>query len=933
MKKIFSTLLVLFYIWATSAQAQTVYNNDCINVFLANRFICGNGTFANDNLNGKGAVNDFGTQFQNYPGCLLTSPSGFVEAYSAWYAFKIQTSGTLALDITPLASNDYDFAIFGPNTPCHALGTPIRCSYASPKGPPAGYGFKTGLNFIEGAVSEPASGTGYVKYMDVVAGQTYYMLINNWSNNSSGFSLTWGGTAKLAISTSEFTHSVSCNAATFNNASISCDGTLGYEWDFGDGSPVTSNNFIKSPRHYYQATGTYTVTLKTIIATSTTPANVGVIATSTRQVTITKVPPVIQIANVNDSYCVTAPAFTMTGTPAGGTLAIKKNQVGNFVDGANFDPAALGVGKHEVRYTYQDPTDLACLSVRLKVVEVFALPTLDLNAIESVYCVASPPVTLVGSPAGGSFKVNGTPATQINPSALGAGNHTLTYDYTNPTSGCSNSTSKTFVIHPTPTLSFTNVKDAYCLAGSPFTMQATPAGGSFTINGVLATEFNIGTLGIGTHIVKYDYTSPQGCSNSLSKNVQIADKPTITFVGLNPQYCTDVIAFNLQATPSGGTFKVNNTPATQLNPSALGAGIYTIEYSYIDPTDATCFNTGTAQVEVKNAATLAWAGVLNSYCVSDNITVSPVVNITYASGATDIHNIASFNPATNGVGNITLTHTVTDPITNCVSTITKQVTINALPTLAFVDLADEYCQQSFPVTLKANPAGGTFSIDGAPATILTPRDHAVGDILLVRYDYTDAQTCSNFIEQEVEITPASAFTPIVLDLDICPQPTYWLEAMTLAEENAYKAQGITPVYYWTNATGSLRRIAITEPSQSGNYEVTVRDQAGCPIAQKSFTLKVDCEPKLFVPTAFTPNTDGKNEVLQIFGEDFIKLDFKVYNRWGELIFTARSKAETWDGNIKGRPAPAGIYAWSATFENTLKRGEVVRKQGQFSLIR
>jgi hypothetical protein len=52
-----------------------------------------------------------------------------------------------------------------------------------------------------------------------------------------------------------------------------------------------------------------------------------------------------------------------------------------------------------------------------------------------------------------------------------------------------------------------------------------------------------------------------------------------------------------------------------------------------------------------------------------------------------------------------------------------------------------------------------------------------------------------------------------------------------------------------------------------------------------------------------------------------------------VVFTARSREETWDGMIKGQPAPAGIYAWSATFENTLKRGEIVRKQGQFMLIR
>jgi gliding motility-associated-like protein len=204
---------------------------------------------------------------------------------------------------------------------------------------------------------------------------------------------------------------------------------------------------------------------------------------------------------------------------------------------------------------------------------------------------------------------------------------------------------------------------------------------------------------------------------------------------------------------------------------------------------------------------------------------------------------------------------------------------------------------------------------------------------LVRYDYTDANGCANSITKEVEITPANAFTPVDEELDICPQPQYWIEALTMAEEEAFKASGVTPVYYWKHITTSLRAISIRDKSEEGEYEVTVRDQAGCPIAQKTFAVKVDCEPKLFIPTAFTPNTDGKNEILKIFGEDFIKLDFRVYNRWGEVVFTARSKEETWDGMIKGQPAPAGVYAWTATFENTLKRGEVVRKQGQIMLIR
>lgn len=926
--------LYLFFLlacWSVGELSAQVKNNDCVNVFLANRLVCGNATFTQDNLNGKG-LDDFSND-ANFSGCLTGK-----EHFSAWYAFKVQNSGKLTLDIIPLGADDYDFAIYGPNKPCNNLGTPIRCSYASPKAP---NWYKTGMSLDFGPsstyYSENAGGAGYVRYLDVVEGELYYLLIDNFSNNSNGFQLIWGGeAAKLANSTAEFTPQVSCNVANFNNTSAACDGTLGYEWDFGDGSPITSENFKKSPTHHYQAIGTYQVKLTTTIITSSSDENLGALATQTKPVTITKVPPVINMPTLKDKYCITESVVTLTATPTGGKFAIKKNQVGEFVDNqTSFNPAALGVGKHEVKYSYQDPTDISCQSVKIKVVTVYALPTLDLNSLQSNYCEAAPAFPLVGNPTGGVFKINNVVATSFNPTALGAGTYTVSYDYTDATSECSNTTTKEVIVHPTPTLAFSNVRDAYCLAGSPFVMQATPAGGTFKINGVTATSFDIATLGIGTHTVEYSYTSPAGCSKTISKPVQIADKPAITFVGLDAQYCTDITAFNLQATPAGGTFKVNGATATQFNPSALTSGSYTIEYSYVDPSDATCFNSDTKVVQVKKAPVLVWSGVLDKYCVSENINVAPQISITYNDGSTETASPATlaFNPATKGVSTFTLSHTVTDATTGCVSTITKEVAINALPTLAFVDLADSYCQQSFDIVLKATPINGTFTVDGVTSTILKPRDFAVGDKPVVRYDYTDANGCSNSITKQVEITPANAFVPVEEEVDICPQPQYWLEALTMTEEDAFKASGVTPVYYWKHTTASLRAIAIRDKSEAGEYEVTVRDQAGCPIAQKTFMVSVDCEPKLFIPTAFTPNADGKNEMLKIFGEDFIKLDFRVYNRWGEVVFTARSREEAWDGMIKGQPAPAGIYAWSATFENTLKRGEVVRKQGQFMLIR
>ena len=134
---------------------------------------------------------DDGATAETLGGCL----SG--EHLSVWYKFTIATGGTLTFVIDPNVdpnnpiSTDYDWGVYGPNLQCGSLGTPIRCSYAGGGGP-------TGLNMTATDTTEDAGGDRYVKYMDVLPGETYYLIVDNYSTNTMGFALTWGGTATLS---------------------------------------------------------------------------------------------------------------------------------------------------------------------------------------------------------------------------------------------------------------------------------------------------------------------------------------------------------------------------------------------------------------------------------------------------------------------------------------------------------------------------------------------------------------------------------------------------------------------------------------------------------------------------------------------------------------------------------------------------------------
>ncbi|WP_228413822.1 T9SS type B sorting domain-containing protein [Chryseobacterium sp. CH21] len=139
--------------------------------------------------------NGWGSVKEGQVGCL--GPNG--ESNSIWLTFSIETAGTLTFVVTPTGPTavgiDYDFALYGPNYNCsNTTATPLRCSYA---GVNASIINPTGLNMTSTDTTEGGGGDGYVKYIDVLPGQVYHLLLNNYSPLVAPFTLTFGGTAKL----------------------------------------------------------------------------------------------------------------------------------------------------------------------------------------------------------------------------------------------------------------------------------------------------------------------------------------------------------------------------------------------------------------------------------------------------------------------------------------------------------------------------------------------------------------------------------------------------------------------------------------------------------------------------------------------------------------------------------------------------------------
>jgi hypothetical protein len=109
------------------------------------------------------------------------------EIRGVWVSFTAYQTGTIAFTINVNNSTDYDFAVWGPfsGTPtCPPPGPPLRCSWSGAWGP-------TGLNYTSADLSEGAGGDKWVRWIDAVAGQSFMLYVDNWSNNGAQFDLNW----------------------------------------------------------------------------------------------------------------------------------------------------------------------------------------------------------------------------------------------------------------------------------------------------------------------------------------------------------------------------------------------------------------------------------------------------------------------------------------------------------------------------------------------------------------------------------------------------------------------------------------------------------------------------------------------------------------------------------------------------------------------
>jgi gliding motility-associated-like protein len=271
------------------------------------------------------------------------------------------------------------------------------------------------------------------------------------------------------------------------------------------------------------------------------------------------------------------------------------------------------------------------------------------------------------------------------------------------------------------------------------------------------------------------------------------------------------------------------------------------------------------------------------------------------------------------------------------------------------DPAPGQCRVNFVFTVTVNPIqtpaftfGNTLSVCSGAAAPSLPTTSSNGITGTWSPSLINNQSPATYT-----FTPAAgqcASGPVTLAVSIRPTPAVNAEEDititdgTVVPANSFSGSPAGVGFSWVNSNTSVGlagsgvdEVPSFTAANTGAAPITATINItpvlnGCNGASQNYKITVTPLNKdVFVPNVFTPNGDGKNEVLLVYGNYITKLDMRVFNQWGEQLFATDTKSKGWDGTHKGKPQPTGVYVY--VLEASLTDGRTVKSKGYINLMR
>jgi len=445
---------------------------------------------------------------------------------------------------------------------------------------------------------------------------------------------------------------------------------------------------------------------------------------------------------------------------------------------------------------------------------------------------------------------------------------------------------------------------------SPYTYLWNPGG---------QTNVTATGLSIGTYTIRVN----NNCGNTGSATT-IISQPASTLSATTSSTGVSCSGGNIgtaTAMPTGGgtpyTYLWNPGGQANVTATGLGAGTYTV--TVMDICGNTTSATTTILITTTTPPAITATANTSSICEGAPVTLSvfianvlspPIWNPGALTGATVL-----------ATPTVTTTYTVTG--SNACGTADTIVTVNVnpLPTPAFnagiLSGCPPLCIQFYNLSTisSGKVAASNWSFgDGDTLNSLNPAYcYKIPGIYSVKITTTSDSGCSATLTQQNYIT---VYTNPVANFTTTPQPTTILQPTIQFTDKSTDAYGIAE---WNWGFGDASDSSSQSQNTSHTYQDTgmycaklvVMNTHGC---TDSITNCLMINPifTLYIPSAFTPNGDGLNDVFQVKGNDVKGFEMYVFDRWGTELFNGKDINTGWNGTFKNRICQEDAYVYEIT---------------------
>lgn len=430
----------------------------------------------------------------------------------------------------------------------------------------------------------------------------------------------------------------------------------------------------------------------------------------------------------------------------------------------------------------------------------------------------------------------------------------------------------------------------------------------------------------------YTITIRDGNNCTTTRSVNVTEPTVLTAASVNaPASCDGgndgVITINASGGNSVYEYSLDGTTFQSSNIFNVAPGTYTVTVK----DNLGCTNSFSTTVGLTNTLILT-KQTDPTICESQSAQLALISNGTQFawSPATGLSDATIYNPVANPT--VTTEYIVTSTLGRCSANDTVIVNVHPAP----IPNAGTDGYICYGQTYQLQAAGGT-QYQWTPdtylndASIVNPIATPTKDISYTLSILSDINGCPSLITDDVYIDVTPPIKVKTFPFDTIGYSGDQFQILAVPSDSDVIN------YTWAPSKG-LSDTRIPNPivtlGLTGDvvqYKVITSTIAGC-IGEGFVTVRVYKGPDIYMPTAFSPNNDGRNDRFVPIPVGIKSLNyFRVYNRWGQLLFSTNQLHEGWDGKLGGTKQASGVYVWM--IEAITNNDRVITKKGTVSIIR